>query len=148
MWETQTTIEIDSCHWLDLSYPSPCSAEHGHRWVVTVKCRADQLTVEGMVVDFSRVKDLIRQWDHVAMNLMSPFNMINPTSENLAEYWCRTINEHISGDANHPWCYEVDVEETPHNRCVYVEERPQRRRQEKAGRNRLKAAGGAGDGGE
>ncbi|MGE5308911.1 MAG: 6-pyruvoyl trahydropterin synthase family protein [Deltaproteobacteria bacterium] len=133
LWRTETTVSIDSCHWLDLKYPSPCSAEHGHRWVVTVKCEAGELNVEGMVVDFSRVKDIIRRWDHTAINLMAPFNMINPTAENLAEYWCRTINEAIHQEDNHPWCYEVDVEETPGSRAVYLSGRPQARLKRPAG---------------
>ncbi len=139
-WQTETKIDIDSCHWLELDYPSPCSAEHGHRWTVTVKCRAGELTDSGMVVDFSAIKDLIRRWDHTAINRMSPFNMINPTAENLAEYWCRTINEHIGGAANRPWCYEVDVEETPGNRAVYVSERPAAagREREKTARRRVR----------
>jgi 6-pyruvoyltetrahydropterin/6-carboxytetrahydropterin synthase len=124
-WRVETTVEIDSCHWLELDYPSQCSQQHGHRWQVTVKCSADSLTSAGMVVDFTQVKDIIRRWDHTAFNLMSPFNMINPTAENLAEYWCRTVNEHIGAASNRPWCYEVDVEETPGNRAVYLAERAQ-----------------------
>lgn len=135
-WTAETTVEIDSCHWLELSYPSPCSAEHGHRWVVTVKCRAQELSEEGMVVDFSEVKDMIRRWDHSVINRMAPFNMVNPTAENLAEYWCRTINGHIAGKSNNPRCYEVIVEETPGNRAAYRDERlqPAARSRARAGR--------------
>lgn len=126
MWQVETTVEIDSCHWLMLERPGPCAEQHGHRWMVTIKCSADSLTADGMVVDFSQVRDLIRRWDHTTINLMAPFNMINPTSENLAEYWCRVINDHFTGAANRPFCFEVMVEETPGNRAVFRAGRTER----------------------
>ena len=46
---------------LDLSYPSKCSAIHGHNWIITVECRSHKLNSDGMVTDFTLIKEMVTE---------------------------------------------------------------------------------------
>lgn len=107
MYYISKRMVIAGSHHLSLSYQSKCSNLHGHNWIVTVYCRAPELNSEGMVADFSLIKQLIHdKLDH--QNLNEVFNF-NPTAENIA-HW---IQEQIQG------CYKVQVEESEGNIAVY-----------------------------
>ena len=101
-------MEIAGCHRLELSYESKCSRMHGHNWIVTVHCRAKELNSDGMVVDFSHIKERITGYlDHGNFNELLPFN---PTAENIARWICEQI----------PHCYRVDVQESEGNTASYT----------------------------
>ena len=103
-------MEIAGCHSLNLSYPSKCSRMHGHNWIVTVYCKSSQLNSDGMVVDFTHIKEKIHDFlDHGNLNELLPFN---PTAENIARWICD----------NTPNCYRVDVEESKSNIASYVKD--------------------------
>ena len=58
-------MEIAGCHQLKLSYESKCENLHGHNWVVTIHCKAQKLNQDGMVTDFTKVKQQIHGYlDH------------------------------------------------------------------------------------
>ena len=86
-------MEIAGCHRLELSYPSKCSQLHGHNWIVTVYCKARELNADGMVCDFTHIKERIHTF-----------------LENIA----RWITEQI------PQCYKTSVQESEGNTAVYV----------------------------
>lgn len=99
MFLLQKTFEISGSHYLELSYRSPCKELHGHNWKITVYCKCkDSELEEGMVVDFSKIKQIVHRLDHNHLNSF----IQQPTSENLAKWLCERI----------PRCYRVDVEET------------------------------------
>lgn len=101
-------MEIAGCHRLELSYPSKCSRMHGHNWIVTVYCKAEELNADGMVCDFTHIKEKIHTFlDHGNFNELLPFN---PTAENIA-WW---ITQQI------PECYKTSVQESEGNVAVYV----------------------------
>ena len=107
MYYIEKTFEISSSHSLALSYESKCSRMHGHNWIVTVYCRSRELNEDGMVVDFSDVKRLVKKHlDHQNLNDVLPFN---PTAENIA-HW---ITERI------PTCYKARVQESEGNVAIY-----------------------------
>ncbi len=107
MYYVTKRIEISGSHRLDLPYPSKCTRTHGHNWIITVHCRARELNAEGMVTDFTAIKErLTSTLDHQDFNTILPFN---PTAENLA----RWILEQV------PNCYRVEVQESEGNTAAY-----------------------------
>ncbi len=110
MYYVSKTMEIAGCHSLALSYPSKCSRRHGHNWVVTVHCKAAALNADGMVADFSKIKEAIHDYlDHGDFNELLPFN---PTAENIARWIVDRIDS----------CYRADVRESDGNTASYVDE--------------------------
>jgi len=108
MYEIKKTFEISAAHFLQLDYESKCSALHGHNWIVTVCLRAKELNANGMIMDFTEIKQkLTAQLDHKILNDILPFN---PTAENLAKYICDTLA---------PFCYRADVTESENNTASY-----------------------------
>lgn len=82
---------------------------HGHNWIVTIHCMAENLNTDGMVVDFSHIKEKITSYlDHGNFNELLPFN---PTAENIAHWICRQV----------PNCYRVDVQESEGNTATYID---------------------------
>ncbi|MBP1531074.1 MAG: 6-carboxytetrahydropterin synthase QueD [Bacteroidaceae bacterium] len=107
MYYIKKTIEVSASHKLNLSYESKCQQLHGHNWIITIHCKSRELNQDGMVADFTQIKDLIRdQLDHSNLNEVLPFN---PTAENIARWICEQI----------PQAYRVDVTESQNNEASY-----------------------------
>ena len=80
MYTVIKRMEISAAHSLSLSYPSKCEYLHGHNWIITVHCRSKELNTDGMVIDFTHIKQVVKdQLDHRNLNEVLPFN---PTAEN------------------------------------------------------------------
>lgn len=100
-------MEISASHSLNLSYPSKCERMHGHNWIVTVHCRSKELNADGMVVDFTHIKEAVMgRLDHQNLNEIVSFN---PTAENIAKWICDEI----------PCCFKVEVCESEGNSATY-----------------------------
>jgi len=71
-------------------YDGNCERLHGHNWQVEVTVASDVLDDQGIALDFraikSAVNDLLAGLDHRYLNEVSPFDRLNPSSENLARY--------------------------------------------------------------
>ena len=101
-------FEIAGCHSLKLSYESKCSRMHGHNWIITVHCKAGELNADGMVADFSHIKETVSgMLDHRNLNEVFDFN---PTAENIARWICGQIDN----------CWRVDVQESEGNTATYI----------------------------
>ena len=107
MYYITKRMEIAGCHRLELPYPSKCSRLHGHNWIITIHCKSEELNAEGMVCDFTEVKERIHgQLDDANLNEILPFK---PTAENIARWICDQIQH----------CYKVEVQESEGNIAIY-----------------------------
>lgn len=68
MYRVTKRIEIAGQHRLSLPYISRCSNPHGHNWIIVVETEADTLNSDGMVVDFTLIKDVVMGLDHQDIN--------------------------------------------------------------------------------
>ena len=110
MYTVIKRMEVSAAHSLNLSYQSKCENLHGHNWIITVYCRAKELNADGMVVDFSHIKQAVKEkLDHRNIHEVLPFN---PTAENMACWICSQI----------PACFKVEVQESESNIAIYEED--------------------------
>ena len=107
MFTVTKRMEISGAHFLRLNYESKCTSMHGHNWIVTVTVQNDKLDENGMVVDFTKIKDIVNLFDHRCANDI--MEGLNPTVENMAKWLCDRI----------PHCIRVAVQETEGNVAVY-----------------------------
>ncbi len=70
--------EISSAHQLDLPYQSKCVRMHGHNYLVEVELEG-QINQEGMIIDFTKIKEIIYKYDHITLNDI----ITQPTAENI-----------------------------------------------------------------
>ena len=107
MYYVSKKLEIAASHRLTTEPPTKCSRLHGHNYKVEIFCRSEELDANGMVTDFTHIKELVQgQLDHRNLNEVLPFN---PTAENIARWICDRV-EH---------CYRVEVQESEGNIAIY-----------------------------
>ncbi len=107
MYYVKKRLEISAAHRLDLSYESKCTNLHGHNWIIEVECKSEELNDDGMVVDFSHIKQRIMSvLDHKVLNEVLPFN---PTAENIARWIVDSVQA----------CYRCRVIESEGNEAIY-----------------------------
>lgn len=107
MYYIKKRFEISASHYLKLNYESKCQEIHGHNWWITVFCKSEKLDQNGMVVDFSHIKQKIKnRLDHKNLNEVFDFN---PTAENIAHWICTEV----------PKAYKVEVQESEGNVASY-----------------------------
>ena len=107
MYTVIKRIEVSSSYCLMLSSPCLCEILPGHNWIITVFCRSKDLNEDGMVVDFTHIKEVVMgQLDHRNLNDVLS---VNPTAENIAHWICERI----------PHCFKVEVCESEGNTVVY-----------------------------
>jgi 6-pyruvoyltetrahydropterin/6-carboxytetrahydropterin synthase len=107
MYTIRKRLEISASHSLNLSYESKCEDLHGHNWIIMIWCKSAHLNADGMVIDFSHIKDRIQsKLDHKNLNDVLAFNT---TAENMAKWICDQI----------PSCFKVMVQESENNIAWY-----------------------------
>ena len=81
-------------------YAGECSRLHGHNWKVEVQVTTTELDKIGMGMDFKVIKaatkDVIGRLDHRNLNELPPFDVINPTAENISAYLYREIGGQLN----------------------------------------------------
>jgi 6-pyruvoyltetrahydropterin/6-carboxytetrahydropterin synthase len=105
-------------------YPGICSRLHGHNWKVEVEVIATDLDKIGMGMDFRDIKaatnDLIGALDHRNLNDIPPFDVVNPTAENISAYIYKGLSEAI--DDERVSIHAVTLWETDRACVTYTED--------------------------
>ena len=80
-------------------YDGNCEHLHGHNWKVRVDLAADTLDDLGMVMDFREIgrhlAAILDGLDHKYLNELSPFDEINPTTENISRFIYEELEERL-----------------------------------------------------
>src|ERR1700745_265914 len=73
------------------NYRGKCEHGHGRNYRVQVSVEGDTLNETGLLVDFTDLKRILRQTsdylDHQFINDLRPFDVVNPSAENLAKFF-------------------------------------------------------------
>ncbi|MDD3725601.1 MAG: 6-carboxytetrahydropterin synthase QueD [Candidatus Ratteibacteria bacterium] len=96
IYEVRVEDTFSSAHHLK-NYRGKCERVHGHNWKVEVYVSGEKLDRDGLLVDFSilkdKLKDILSVLDHRDLNTIPFFKKNNPTSENI----CLYIYERVKG---------------------------------------------------
>jgi 6-pyruvoyltetrahydropterin/6-carboxytetrahydropterin synthase len=73
------------------NYKGKCENVHGHNYRIQVTFSGPELDSIGLLVDFVAVKKLMQtvvdKLDHRFLNDLAPFDVLNPSAENMAKYF-------------------------------------------------------------
>ena len=122
MFEVAVEQSFASAHALR-NYKGRCENVHGHNWKVRVVIEGEKLDATGMLVDFLDVKSLmgeiLHRIDHQFLNEIPPFDNINPSAENIAEYFYQQMTDRLSETLVPVRVREVKIWETEIQSATY-----------------------------
>ena len=123
LWKLTIRGDFAAAHALR-HYEGKCEDLHGHNYLVEMVVEGETLTPDTeLVADFTLLKKELRAElaliDHRYLNELPPFDVINPSSENLARYLYRKMQERLAGLPVH--MYSMTVGETPLQSATYQE---------------------------
>ena len=82
-------------------YRGKCENVHGHNYRVRAIVAGEALDAAGLLVDFVDLKQILRaiieNLDHRFLNDVPPFDTMNPTAENLAQYFHQEMSRRLDG---------------------------------------------------
>lgn len=82
-------------------YKGKCENPHGHNYKIRVTLEGPSLDSIGLLADFSIVKhhlrEVIRGVDHKFLNDQPPFDVLNPSAENIAKYFYDETAAQVQG---------------------------------------------------
>jgi 6-pyruvoyltetrahydropterin/6-carboxytetrahydropterin synthase len=122
MFEVAVEQSFASAHALR-NYKGRCENVHGHNWKVQVVIEGEKLDAAGMLVDFLDVKsfmgEILDRIDHQFLNEIPPFDVVNPSAENIAEYFYQQLNGKLVGTPVPVRIREVKIWETEIQSATY-----------------------------
>ena len=105
MFEVSVQASFSAAHQLrgykgrPVGQASKCENMHGHNWKIRIFVSAKKLNKQGMVVDFTDLKNSLNRvlsgLDHKNLNNIPYFRKINPTSENIAKYIHKALDKKL-----------------------------------------------------
>ena len=120
MYQVSIEQHFDAAHFLR-GYGGKCEALHGHRFRVVVRVKASEVDDIGIAYDFVELKrqlgDILSRFDHTCLNDVSPFDKINPSSENIASTIYSELQPKLAGAPVSLTC--VEVWESPQSGVAY-----------------------------
>ena len=122
MFEVAVEQSFASAHALR-NYKGRCENVHGHNWKVRVVIEGEKLDATGMLVDFLDVKsfvgEILDRIDHQFLNEIPPFDVINPSAENIAEYFYQQMTGRLAETPVPVRIREVKIWETEIQSATY-----------------------------
>jgi 6-pyruvoyltetrahydropterin/6-carboxytetrahydropterin synthase len=104
-------------------YRGKCENPHGHNYKVQVTLEGAALDSTGLLYDFVQLKQVIHQviqaLDHKFLNDLAPFDVINPSAENLAKYFYEETSRGLVESLNGARIASITVWETDATAATY-----------------------------
>ncbi len=104
-------------------YKGKCENIHGHNWRVVLNVRGEKLNEIGLLIDFNDLKAVLKKitgyLDHKNLNEVGPFDKVNPSSENIAEYIAIEAQKNLAEINPLVYVESVTVWESDTSRCTF-----------------------------
>jgi 6-pyruvoyltetrahydropterin/6-carboxytetrahydropterin synthase len=98
MFEVSVQQTFAAAHALR-GYKGKCENLHGHNYRVEVTVEGEQLDNIGLLADFVEIKramkTVIDRLDHTNLNETPPFDVRNPSAENIAFYFASEVQRNL-----------------------------------------------------
>ncbi len=105
------------------NYRGKCENLHGHNYKVRITLAGPDVDETGLLYDFVQLKQVIRQviqsLDHRYLNEMPPFDLLNPSAENIARYIYDETAKRLPATPNGAGVASVTVWETETTSATY-----------------------------
>lgn len=119
-FELNKDMHFSAAHFIPHEEAGKCQVMHGHTYHINITIGGDVLDPLGFLIDFKQLKDLVhKKYDHSVLNDHPEFHDRFPTTEQLAEQICLSIQGLLKTKENQPVCLQVIVRETPTSYVVY-----------------------------
>jgi len=107
-------------------YKGKCENIHGHNWKVVLSVKGRELNDIGLLIDFNDLKTILKKitgfLDHKNINEIPPFDILNPSSELIAEFICNETSKELKKFNSDIEVESVTVWESGTSRCTYYPE--------------------------
>ncbi len=104
-------------------YQGKCENPHGHNYKVRVTLEGAKLDAAGLLYDFVHLKQIIRDviqaLDHKYLNDQAPFDVLNPSAENIAKHLYDAAAQQMREQSNGAHIASITVWETDATAATY-----------------------------
>jgi len=121
-FSVRVEARFESAHYLR-EYRGISEPLHGHSYKVEAElaARGGGVDDDAIAVDFvsakRRLEQLAKKLDYACINDVEPFNRINPSAENIAEWFARELQKEV--DEENADVVAITVWEGPVNSVTY-----------------------------
>lgn len=122
MYEVSVDETFAAAHNLR-NYKGKCENLHGHNYKVRVTLAGKELDAAGLLYDFVHLKQVIqgviRSLDHKYLNELPPFDVLNPSAENIARFVYDQTAKQLHANANGTGVASITVWESDVTSATY-----------------------------
>ncbi|MGD0963774.1 MAG: 6-carboxytetrahydropterin synthase QueD [Candidatus Acidiferrales bacterium] len=122
MYEVSVDESFAAAHHLR-NYRGKCENLHGHNYKVRITLSGKELDSTGLLYDFVQLKQavqgVVRSLDHTYLNQLPPFDVLNPSAENIARYIYDQTAKQLPRSANGAGVASITVWESDTTAATY-----------------------------
>src|ERR1700752_1616611 len=122
MYEVSVDETFAAAHNLR-NYKGKCENLHGNNYKVRVTLAGKELDTTGLLYGFGAMKQVIqgviRSLDHKYLNELPPFDVLNPSAENIARFVYDQTAKQIPANANGTGVASITVWESDVTSATY-----------------------------